>query len=55
MDRKKSHINQNNDEPFKYIRQISNTFIKWNMLWHNNLLFAKCENHNTINYNTKSY
>ena len=45
---RKSHVNQNNDETIKYRRQTSNTFITWNMLWHNNLLFSKCENHNTI-------
>ena len=45
----KSHINQsNNDEPIKYRRQTSNSFITWNMLWYYNLLFSKCENHNTI-------
>ena len=47
---RKSHINQSNDEPIKYIRQTSHTFITWNMLWYNNLLFSKCENHNTKSY-----
>ena len=31
---RKSHINQNNDEPIKYRRQTSNSFITWNMLWY---------------------
>ena len=44
MDIKKSHINQSNDEPIKY-KQASNTFITWIL---HNLLFPKCENHNTI-------
>ena len=44
----KSHINQSNDEPIKYRRQTCNTFITWNMLWYNNHLFYKCENHHTI-------
>ena len=39
---RKNHINQSNDELIKYRRQYLN------MLWHNNLLFSKCENHNTI-------
>ena len=51
---RKSDINQNNDEPIKYRRQTSNTFIAWNMLCHNNLLFFKYEHHNTI-ITTKSY
>ena len=24
------------------------TYDTWNMFWYNNLLFSKCENHNTI-------
>ena len=45
---RKNHINQSNDEPMEYKRQTSNTFITWNILWYNNLLFSKCENHNII-------
>ena len=44
------HINQSSDELIKYRRQTSNTFITWNMLGYNNLLFSKFENHNTKSY-----
>ena len=50
MDRKKNHINQSDDEPINYRRPTSNTFITWNMLWYNNILFSKRENHDTKSY-----
>ena len=45
---RKNHINHSNDEPIKYRKKTNNTFTTWNMLWYNNLLFSKWDNHNTI-------